>query len=225
MVDRIEELLAGLAAEDDEGQEDVLALETAAVPASPCGNGEEAGAGEAAAGRLGSEAGDAAQVLQKDGMLWTVRTAAEMDAAQGLAPERRMERRPEDPLTARDGGTAALAETLRTVRDGGTAAFEAAGLPVSAAARAGVEWAVRTRTVGPELEGARGAAPDRAGLEGLYQQTVRAVWPAAPALPQETAGRSARAREPGDAAALAVDGLDRAVRRDSRRYDGEMMIY
>lgn len=272
MVDRIEELLEGLAAEDDEGQEDALALGTAAVPASPRGGGEEAGAGEAAAaetglppvetgergggrtageiaaegpgliagegaeerpgmaaggsaaGRPGSEAGDAAQALQKDGLVWTVRTAAEMDAAQGLALKKRMEQRPEDPQTARDGGTAA-ADALRTVRDGGAAAFEAGGRTVFTAARAGAEWAAQMRTAGPVPEGARGAAPDRAGLEGLYRQTVRAVWPAAPALPRETAGRPARAREPGDAAALAVDALDRAVRRDSRRYDGGMSIF
>lgn len=265
MVDRIEELLAGLAAEDDEGQEDVLALGTAAVPASPRGGGGEAGAGEAEAeagrppvemgerggGRTAAEivaerpgliagesaeegpgriagtnglagpgmdavtaedgAKDTAEILQKDGAVWTVRAAAGMDAAQRPAPEERMERRPEDPQTAQDGGLAALAETV--------------GRTVFTAARAGVEWAAQTRTAGPEQGEARGDAPERAGLEGLYRQTVRAVWPAAPALPRETAGRSARVREPGDAAALAVDELDRAVRRDSRRYDGGMSIF
>ena len=63
------------------------------------------------------------------------------------------------------------------------------------------------------------------GLEGLYRQTVRAVHPAPQALPVEQAGRTVRAEEPGRTAALTVDELDRAVRRDSRRYDGGMTIF
>lgn len=63
------------------------------------------------------------------------------------------------------------------------------------------------------------------GLEGLYRQTVRAVRPAPQVLPVEQAGRTARAEEPGRTAALTVDELDRAVRRDSRRYDGGMTIF
>ncbi len=63
------------------------------------------------------------------------------------------------------------------------------------------------------------------GLEGLYRQTVRAVRPAPQALPVEQAGRTVRAEEPGRTAALTVDELDRAVRRDSRRYDGGMNIF
>lgn len=63
------------------------------------------------------------------------------------------------------------------------------------------------------------------GLEGLYRQTVRAVRPAPQALPVEQAGRTVRAEEPGRTAALTVDELDRAVRRDSRRYDGGMTIF
>ena len=47
-------------------------------------------------------------------------------------------------------------------------------------------------------------------------------------LPDPAGGRSGlggRIQGPGSAASLAVDELDRAVRRDSRRYDGEMRIY
>ena len=67
----------------------------------------------------------------------------------------------------------------------------------------------------------------RSGLEGLYRQTVRAVRPAAPvqAPGGEPSGRTLRAGEPGRTAALTVDELDRAVRRDSRRYDGGMTIF
>ena len=64
------------------------------------------------------------------------------------------------------------------------------------------------------------------GLEGLYRQAVQASRPAAPqARPVEQTERPARAGEPEQAAALTVDELDRAVKRDSRRYDGGMTIF
>ncbi len=63
------------------------------------------------------------------------------------------------------------------------------------------------------------------GLEGLYRQAVQAGHPAVQGLPAQQAERSARAEEPGRTAALTVEELDRAVRRDSWRYDGGMTIY
>lgn len=64
------------------------------------------------------------------------------------------------------------------------------------------------------------------GLEGLYRRAAQAARPAAPqAAAVEQAGRTFRAEEPGRTAALTVDELDRAVRRDSRRYDGGMSIF
>ena len=63
------------------------------------------------------------------------------------------------------------------------------------------------------------------GLEGLYRQTVQAGRVPAQATPVEQAGRTMRAEEPGRTAALTVDELDRAVRRDSRRYDGGMTLF
>jgi len=67
--------------------------------------------------------------------------------------------------------------------------------------------------------------PAERGLEGLYQQTVRATRPAAQAAPAGQAGHTFRAEEPGRTAALTVEELDRAVRRDSRRYDGGMTLF
>lgn len=77
---------------------------------------------------------------------------------------------------------------------------------------------------GPDGVRNSGADGDR-GLERLYQETVRATRPAASALPVEQAGRLAGAEDPGRTAALTVDELDRAVRRDSRRYDGGMTLF
>lgn len=139
----------------------------------------------------------------RDGPVWTVRgVEPETDEAWSIASTER---------------TAPAEEALRPARDED---------PVWA----GLEWAARGGTAGPALEsaGRSGSAQtglEQAGLKGLYRQTVRGLRPAAPALPPEQAGRTARAQEPGSAASLAVDELDRAVRRDSRRYDGGMSIF
>lgn len=65
----------------------------------------------------------------------------------------------------------------------------------------------------------------QSGLEALYRRAAQASRPPVQNLPVEQAGRTLRAEEPGRAAALTVDELDRAVRRDSRRYDGGMTIF
>ena len=71
------------------------------------------------------------------------------------------------------------------------------------------------------------AAPRRVerGLEGLYRQASQAVRPAAPALTAPQGGRTLRLGEPEQLRPLTVDELDRAVRRDSWRYDGGMDIF
>ena len=63
------------------------------------------------------------------------------------------------------------------------------------------------------------------GLEGLYRQASQAVRPAAPALTAPQGGRTLRLGEPDQLRPLTVDELDRAVRRDSWRYDGGMDIF
>lgn len=219
------------AEENEEEQEDVLALtQAAAVATFPRGDGGEVGEtdvetdaepvpvetgdgriGGQTAGQIGLErperdAGELAEdedggrleTLWKEGPVWSVRSVEpEIDAAGRQAL-------PEQIQGAEDG--------LRTVET--------------------AEAQARRRTAGDAdgaaealLEGTRQAVEAQAGLEGLYRQTVQGARPAAPALPPEQAGRSARAQEPGSAAPLAVDELDRAVRRDSRRYDGGMSIF
>ena len=73
-----------------------------------------------------------------------------------------------------------------------------------------------------ELDKAARAEAD-SGVEWLYRQAVRAEWQTAPAAGAVSAMRLSEP-ESGPAA-LTVEELDRAVRRDSRRYDGEMSIY
>ena len=257
MIDRIEELLAGLAAEDEEEQEreDVLALPQMeeSVPASPRGNEGEAGdggtgdrsggrtveeivserpglvagvteesetgdrsggrtAGEIVLERPGLAAGETETVMEsaqagrelwKDGPVWMVRSRSpEMDEAQRAAAAQRTDQ---------------AEQALQPVWSGDWTL-------------SGWEWAVRHGAGGPAPDsagqpGPARSGPEQAGLKGLYRQTVQGLRPAAPALPPEQAGRTVRAQEPGSAASLAVDELDRAVRRDSRRYDGGMSIY
>ena len=110
-------------------------------------------------------------------------------------------------MAALTGRMAQTEETLQPSRDADLA-------------WAGLERAARSGPAGFALERA-----GRSGLEELYRKSVRGLRPAAPALPPEQEGRPARAQEPGSAASLAVDELDRAVRRDSRRYDGGLSIY
>lgn len=63
------------------------------------------------------------------------------------------------------------------------------------------------------------------GLEGLYRQAAQAARPAAQALAAPQQGQAVRLGEPGTPRQLTVDELDRAVRRDSRRYDGGLEIF
>lgn len=262
MIDRIEELLSEMAAEDEEEQEDVLALTVAeeTIPASPRRNRGEAGdgktgdrsggrtaeeialeqpgliAGETVLGRPGPAVGETGDgglgdrsggrtageiALERPGLI-----VGETEAAEESAPANR-ELWKNGPVWTVRGGVPEMEDALRTAAVERMAQAEAAlqRLQGGDLTGAGLEWAVRGSTADPALESAGRSGHVQAGLEGLYRQTVRGLRPTAPALPPEQAGKTARAQEPGSAASLAVDELDRAVRRDSRRYDGGMSIY
>lgn len=68
--------------------------------------------------------------------------------------------------------------------------------------------------------------PARRGLEALYRQAAQAARPAAPqAQAAPRPGQAVRLGEPDTPRQLTVDELDRALRRDSRRYDGGLEIF
>ncbi len=221
MVDRLEELLAMLEDEDEkEGEdwEDVPALRGRTLPAIP----QEEGDGETAP--AGGEQREA-PVEPDTGAPELM--AGEYGETEGLVPG---EETGNGPVWRLDDGAGAKAEAAwrRT-------AAELLGLPGEIAAQ-GARMAVEeaAEAAGARLSEEKGVELARAvrhearsGLEGLYRQTVRAVRPAAPvqAPGGEPSGRTLRAGEPGRTAALTVDELDRAVRRDSRRYDGGMTIF
>lgn len=71
----------------------------------------------------------------------------------------------------------------------------------------------------------QGPEEGRRGLEELYRQTAQAARPASLAAEAGQAARTARMGEAETDRQLTVDELDRAVRRDSRRYDGGMSIF
>lgn len=71
----------------------------------------------------------------------------------------------------------------------------------------------------------QGPEEGRRGLEELYRQTAQAARPASLAAEAGQAAWTARMGEAETARQLTVDELDRAVRRDSRRYDGGMSIF
>ena len=254
MIDRIEELLAELAAEDDEErQEDVFALTVIeeAVPVSPRGSGGKAGDGETGDRSGGRTAGEI--VLERSGLIAGEtgdgetgdrsggRTAGEIAlerpgpaAGETAAEETQASRElwKDGPVWTVRGGSPEIDRAQRAAQAGRTTQAEE-GFQLARGgdlAWSGLEWAVRDGRAELAPEGAGRSGPAQAGLEqaglkGLYRQTVRGLRPAAPALPPEQMGRTVRAQEPGSAASLAVDELDRAVRRDSRRYDGGMSIF
>lgn len=188
MVDRLEELLALMEAEDEEEREDGLEIQWAKPSARTAPEaGEEQGPPE-------PEAEDR-QSPPPGPELWP---GAAREAGAAAPQDGALERR-------------ALAEELEGAVWVQRPAAEAAGRLEAAA-----------RTGGPEIPRQEAGS----GLEELYRRTAQAASPAAAlALPVEQAGRIPPAEEPGRSAALAVDELDRAVRRDSRRYDGGMSIY
>lgn len=71
------------------------------------------------------------------------------------------------------------------------------------------------------------AGPEEAerGLEKLYRQAAQAARPVLQTVGGEQTVRMVRTGEAETPRQLTVDELDRAVRRDSRRYDGGMSIF
>ena len=74
----------------------------------------------------------------------------------------------------------------------------------------------------PKGRGLEGSG--RLGLEELYRRTAHAARPVLQAAGGPE-GRTVRMDERDAPRQLTVDELDRAVRRDSRRYDGGMSIF
>ena len=207
LIDRLEELLALMEAEDeddeDQEREDAPALTGRPVPAvSP-----EEDDGEAAP--AGSD-GRSAPAKRDDAAL---RSAAAGAAKDG--PDQT-----ERPLAGEAGA-------VREEESGGRRALSERRNGAVEAARRAVELEERRRS-GETGDQPAGAARHESGaaLEELYRRTVQAGRPSAAQAPgPEQAGRTRYAEEPGRTAALTVDELDRAVRRDSRRYDGGMTIF
>lgn len=198
LVDRLEELLARMEDEDEDEEESRREDGPALSPRAAPAAASPEDDGEAAPAGDGGQ-GDAPA---DGGGRGPDRTAGE-PAADGPEPAWPLE----SPVMAAQGAQyRALRERLEEAEE---------GLRV-------------VKASGAQAEGGPAAAVKGGGgtgLEGLYRQTVRASRPAPQALPIEQAGRTIRAEEPGRTAALTVDELDRAVRRDSRRYDGGMTLF
>lgn len=216
LVDRLEELLALLKDEDDDGErEDALAMVAeAAVPAAPAAEIKTEKMTKISAGQRASaleeDSGDPAEA----GESWTQRQdeAPGADGGdEGGAAGNGAAELWTDGLVAAMGAGGFVA--LRRPGGGDAALEELGGRPGQADTAAEADAAAgRMRSA-------------EQGLEGLYRQAVQAGRPAAQGLPAQQAERSARAEEPERTAALTVEELDRAVRRDSWRYDGGITIY
>ncbi len=243
MVDRLEELLALMEDEDDEDErQDALEMvrEAAPVPAAPTAENE-------AEDVPGDGADQADLRLDEDaGLSWTLDVETAPSEGQEkkpdveTAPSEGQEKKP-DVKTAPSEGQEKKPGVNNGAVENGTDGNEATELlwdelaaPVTGPGgsvvlrRPGsgdVELAELVGVPGQSDAAADSVRPADGGLEGLYRQALQASRPAVQGLPVEQAGRSMRAEEPGRTAALTMDELDRAVRRDSRRYDGGMTIY
>lgn len=234
MVDRLEELLALLEDEDDDEDEREDALELAlraetgasAAPASEIET--EEGPGDGGKGEAPAPGEDEGAPAEAGGLGWTpdVRIGppeelGEVLGADGAVSDERAESGAAGneaaeflwdglavPVMGRNGTVA-----LRKPGAGDVELLALAGPSGQAGTAAEMDSVMESMTSAEK------------GLEGLYKQAVQASRPAAQSLPVEQAGRSLRADEPGRTAALTVDELDRAVRRDSRRYDGGMTLF
>ena len=230
MVDRLEELLALLEDEDDEDErEDALGLRAAAIPAAPASEIETEEAAKDSGKRAADLPVEDAGALAEAGALnWMPDGKVRSVPAEG-----------QDKVPGADGSAVDAVEDGAVGREAAEVWWDDLAAPVM-----GRNGSMVLRRPGAgdveiaELAGAPGqtSAPEEMGavmesmaaekgLEGLYRQTVQASRPAAQNLPVEQAGRMPLAQEPGRTAALTVDELDRAVRRDSRRYDGGMTIF
>lgn len=90
---------------------------------------------------------------------------------------------------------------------------------------AGGSRTAETRAIGEMGSGTASAGEAEAGLEALYRQTAQAARPPLQSMAGWQAAQAWPLQGPEGAAALTVDELDRAVKRDSRRYDGGMSIF
>ena len=90
-----------------------------------------------------------------------------------------------------------------------------------------VELARTAAPSGGAAEDGPAASPQPAGrgLEKLYHRAAQAARPAPQVLSAPQTGQGVRLGEPETPRQLTVDELDRAVRRDSRRYDGGLEIF
>ena len=215
MVDRLEELLALMEDEDDEDErQDALEMvrEAAPVPAAPTAENE-------AEDVPGDGADQADLRLDEDaGLSWTLDVET--------APSEGQEKKPGVNNGAVENGTDGNEATELLWDELAAPVTGPGGSVVLRRPGSGdVELAELVGVPGQSDAAADSVRPADGGLEGLYRQALQASRPAVQGLPVEQAGRSMRAEEPGRTAALTMDELDRAVRRDSRRYDGGMTIY
>lgn len=196
MVDWLEELLAQIADEDDEEQGDGPALEAERAAVPAPASGDRAG-------------NQSPERAERPG--------------DGAVPSLTGDREAQPSL--RSG-----AEPAGGWRLPGSAPPEHA-LDALRPARAGIgrraqaPGAAELRTEEAEKAGTEPAGAAEAGLEGLYRRTAQAGRPPVPDMAGGHAARTGPAEDPGRTAALTVDELDRAVKRDSRRYDGGMSIF
>ena len=211
---------------DEEGREDAPALTGRTAPAAVFPEedyGEAAPAGDARREAPPEPPADAPEPPANA----PERMAGEPAEAKAPGPD---EEWPDGPVWRLDTGAAERAEAAwrRASAERLDHGEELAAQELRLAAEGAAEAVTERLSMEKGGELARTVRREtHSGLEGLYRQTVQAVRPTAqaPAPGAEHTARAVRVEEPGHPAALTADELDRAMRRDSRRYDGGMTIF
>ena len=130
------------------------------------------------------------------------------------------------PEVIADAAEPALERLWRDAPAWDAAGADKAGTPERAEAKEAAPAAAERHRNGREADaGAEPMGPAERGLEELYQKTAAAARSALQPPGGGQAGRTIRVGEPEPPRQLTVDELDRAVRRDSRRYDGGLDIF
>ena len=206
---------------------DALELRTAAPVPSPPPPEMETQAGPQGEERAGEQAPEEAGDLPP-----ALKTAAEAARSAAL---------PEDPAEISPGGRRAVGPISETApAEPAPARFFGDGLETIVTGPHGAPLLRRPGAGDMELTGLKaskaqdgtekggktqGPPASQGGLEGLYRQALQAARPPAQALAVPQRDQTVRLGAPETPGQLTVDELDRAVRRDSRRYDGGLEIF
>ena len=242
MIDRLEELLRAVRDEDEneDGEDETAADALLSGPGRPPVVPNQGATGPAEEPERPEEPERAdrperPERLERPKAAERAGTAPEPSQPERAAPG---EEPPEAPANSDEGSEGPVpeeleravreTETLREKRSGSRTGPEDGGIPDPLPALTGEEEPGPGPTPGTDGQAGVPGRPQReggrAGLELLYRELQRAAEPAIRET-ERSADKPLPEPAPAPSVRMTMEELDRAMRRDSRRYDGGMTIY